>query len=251
MLRRMIRRAFAAVAALAIAMPLAADVTPVMPRMSSYHFGLFRRGPSWTPGRTPRTDSIQAGHMANIQRMADEGVLLAAGPFGDGGALRGVLIFRQDSTARLRQLVARDPAIASGRLTLDLYSWFAPAGIGEPYKRMAAQPGFRDSMVRMQLVLFKAGPQATREPTTEAMELQKAHVAGIFRGLLAGELATGGPFTDGGDLRSVLVYRGDSASAHRRALDDPAVKAGHLVVEMHPWYAAYGTMPGDTLRGAR
>jgi uncharacterized protein YciI len=224
---------------------------PPMPAMSSYHFGLLRRGPGWTPGRTPATDSIQAGHMANIQRMAEEGVLIAAGPLVDNGPIRGVFIFRQDSTARLRRLVARDPAVVSGRLVLDLFSWFAPAGIGEPYKRMAAEPGHRDSMVRLQLVLLRAGPKATREATPEAKALQQAHVAGIFRGLAAGELATAGPFSDGGDLRGVLVYRGDSTTAHRAALEDPAVKAQHLAIEMHPWLSAYGTMPGDTLRAAR
>ncbi|MGH7729698.1 MAG: YciI family protein [Candidatus Eiseniibacteriota bacterium] len=248
----MIRRRLAAVTlAVVLSPPLAADETPPMPAMSSYRFGLLRRGPSWTAQRTPATDSIQAGHMANIGRMAAQGVLLVSGPIGDKGDLRGVFIFRADSVARIRELAAGDPAIRSGRLVLDLYAWSAPAGIGEPYRRMALEPGHRDSMVRLQLVLLKTGPRFTREVTAETKSLQAAHVGGIFRALASGELATAGPFTDGGDLRAVLVYRGDSAYAHRRALEDPAVEAGHLTVEMHPWYTAYGTMPGDTLRVPR
>ena len=240
-------RGAACLFALFLAQSLAAEEMPI-PAMSRYQFGLLRRGPAWTPQRTPATDSIQAGHMANIGRMAEEGVLLAAGPMGDKGDLRGIFIFRADSTARLRELAGRDPAIRSGRLVLDLFSWFAPTGIGEPYRRSAQQPGHRDSMVRLQLVLLKAGPKATNEVTAETRPLQTAHLGSIFRALASGELAIGGPFTDGGDLWGVLVYRGDSTFAHRRALEDPAVKAGHLTVEMHPWYAAYGTMPGDTLR---
>ena len=231
--------------ALFLAQSLAAEEMPI-PAMSRYQFGLLRRGPAWTPQRTPATDSIQAGHMANIGRMADEGVLLAAGPIGDRGDLRGVFIFRDDSTARLRELTGRDPAIRSGRLVLDLYSWLAPSGIGEPYRRSAQQPGHRDSMVRLQLVLLKAGARAADAGTAGTRSLPAAHA----RALASGELATAG-FTDGGDLRGVLVYRGDSASAHARALDDPEVKAGRLAVEMHPWFAAYGTMPGDTLPGRR
>ena len=229
----------------------AQEPPPGMPAMSSYQFGLLRRGPSWTPGRTPATDSIQAGHMANIGRMAKEGWLLAAGPMGDSGDLRGIFIFRADSIARLREQVAQDPAVSSGRLVLDLYSWFAPAGIGEPYKKLAQRPGHRDSMVKMQLVLLKAGPRSSPEVTDEARTVQIDHVRGIFRGLASGELAVAGPFTDGGDLRGVLVYRGDSTFAHRRSLEDPAVKAGRLTVEMHPWWVGYGTMPGDTLGAAR
>ena len=218
-----------------------------MSGMASYRFGLLRRGPAWTAQRTPAIDSIQAGHMANIGRMADQGVLLAAGPIGDRGDLRGIFIFRPDSLASIRELAGDDPAIRSGRLVLDLYSWSAPAGIGEPYRRSAQRPGHRDSMVRLQLVLLKAGPNATNEVNAEPRSLQAAR----FRALASGELATAGSFTDGGALRGVLVYRGDSAFAHGRALDDPAVKTGHLTVEMHPWFTAYGTMPGDTLPGGR
>lgn len=219
--------------------------------MSSYQFGLLRKGPSWTARRTPATDSIQAGHRANINRMAEEGVLLAAGPLLDNGDLRGILIFHADSAARLRELVARDPAVRSGRLVLDLFPWFAPSGIGEPYRRMAQRPGHRDSMVRLQLVLLKTGPNATNADTPETRALQDAHVSGIFRALASGELAAGGPFSDGGELQGVLIYRGDSTFAHRRALADPAVKAGHLTVDLHAWFAGYGTMPGDTLHGVK
>lgn len=224
----------------------AAAMPAGMPAMAEYRFGLLSRGPNWTPGRTPATDSVQAGHMANIHRMADQGVLLAAGPFLDGGDLRGVFIFGADTT-RLRSLVNDDPAIRAGRLKMDLYSWWAPAGIGEPYKEMAKQPGFRDSMVRMPLVLLKRGPKWTAQPGADAARLQAAHVRGIFAGLASGVLATAGPFTNGDDRRGVLVFRGDSASAHRWAMADSAVQAGLLTVEMLRWYAAYGTMPGDTL----
>lgn len=239
---------FAAVAlAMTLAGTIAAGEPPPVPGMSTYRLGLLRRGPTWTATRTPATDSIQAGHMANINRMAQEGALLAAGPMGDRGDLRGIFIFRPDSVAALRERVARDPAVRSGRLVLDLLTWSAPSGIGEPYKRMAARPGHRDSMVRMQLVLLKTGPNATREATAASRELHLAHMGGILRGLASGELAAGGPIGDGGDLRGVLVYRGDSAFAHTRALEDPAVKAGHLSVEIHPWWVGYGTMPGDTV----
>lgn len=244
----MIRRLAVVALVLALALPLGADEPPPVPGMSSYRFGFLRKGPGWTAQRTPRTDSIQAGHMANINRMAREGKLLAAGPLLDGGYLRGILIFPADSAIRPHDEVGQDPAVASGRLALDLYSWSAPTGIGEPYKAMAKQPGHRDSMVRLQLVLLKKGPNSTSVATEQTEALQAAHVGGIFRGLASGELATAGPFSDGGDLRGILVYRGDSTFAHRRALEDPAVKAGHLVVEMHPWFVGYGTMPGDTLR---
>jgi uncharacterized protein YciI len=224
-------------------------VPPGAPAMANYQFGILRRGPAWTPVRTPVTDSIQAGHMANIRRMSEEGLLVAAGPLLDGGNLRGVFVFRDDSLVRLRALVARDPAVQSGRLVLDLYPWVAPAGIGEPYKRMAAKPGHRDSMVRYPLAILRAGPRAA-EAAGVADSVRDAH-ARIIPALASGALASAGPFRDKGELKGVMVFRGDSAAAHRWALADPRVRAGDLAVEMLTWFAAWGTWPGDTLATPR
>jgi uncharacterized protein YciI len=229
--------------ALLLAAPISA-VGGVIPPLATYQFGLLRKGPAWTAKRTPATDSIQAGHMANIHRMWEEGLLVAAGPILEGGELRGVFIFRADSAAQVRGLAARDPAIRAGRLVLDLHTWFAPPGIGEPYRRLAKQPGFRDSMITLQLGLLRRGPKAL---PPEVEQRNVAHVNGILDGLASSELATAGPIVEGGDLRGVLVYRGDSTAARRRALENPAVRAGEFTVEMHGWMSAYGNMPGDTL----
>ena len=236
---------------LAASIPATGDEMPPIPPMASYQFGLLRKGPAWTAKRTPATDSIQAGHMANIQRMWEEGVLVAAGPVLDGGDLRGVFIFHVDSAAQVRALAARDPAIQARRLVLDLHTWNAPPGIGEPYRRLAKHPRFRDSMITLQLGLLRRGPKATDAVTPALEQLRIAHVRGILEGLASGELATAGPCSESGDLQGVLVYRGDSTAARRRALEDPAVRAGEFRIEMHPWLSAYGNMPGDTLAPAR
>src|SRR5438034_692018 len=73
--------------------PTPARVEPVR-----YQLGLLSRGPAWTAEQTPHTDSIQAGHLANISRMAKLGVLVAAGPFTGGGDLRGVFVFAPEAT---------------------------------------------------------------------------------------------------------------------------------------------------------
>ncbi len=58
--------------------------------MTVYYLGLLRRGPAWTPEVTPATEQLQADHLAHIGRMDESGALLMAGPFLDGGDLRGV-----------------------------------------------------------------------------------------------------------------------------------------------------------------
>jgi uncharacterized protein YciI len=218
--------------------------------MSKYSFGLLRRGPTWTAERTPRTDSIQAGHMANIRRMHEAGLLVAAGPFENGGDWRGIFIFRGDSTERVLAMVAGDPAVASGRLVLDLYPWFAPAGIGDLYRARSQKPDHRDSMVTREFAMITRGPQWKRDPSPEVQANQRSHVEGIFRMLLAGELATAGPFTAAGpdtNFAGVFVFRGDSTAARALAAKDPAVQSGRLSLVWQRWWVAWGSFPGDTL----
>jgi uncharacterized protein len=221
---------------------------PPMP-MAQYTFGLLRRGPSWTPERNARTDSIQAGHMANIGRMHEAGILLAAGPFAGGGDWRGIFIFRADSLHRVREMAAGDPAISSGRLVLDLYPWYAPAGIGELYRERAKQPGHRDSMRVTQFAMLQRGPKFITAMTPEVRKIQNEHVAGIFRNLLSGQLATAGPLGDGPDstFAGILVFRADSATARSLAAADPAIQSGRLATRWLEWWVGWGTFPGDTL----
>ena len=66
--------------------PLQPEEKPPQFEVEKYQFGLLKRGPQWTPEKTPETQKIQEGHMANINKMARLGKLVAAGPMGDNGA---------------------------------------------------------------------------------------------------------------------------------------------------------------------
>jgi hypothetical protein len=59
----------------------------------------------------------------------------------------------------------------------------------------------------------------------------------------AGKLAVAGPVMDGSDLTGIFVFTVDAAEADALAASDPAVKAGKLVPERHPWMVAEGVLP--------
>jgi uncharacterized protein YciI len=96
---------------------------------SGYVFGLLVRGPKSTREQTEETKRIQEGHMANINRLAETGKLVLAGPFVDGGDRRGVFIFKVDSLSEAQALTDTDPAVIAGRLRIVLYQWSVPKGM--------------------------------------------------------------------------------------------------------------------------
>ena len=83
------------------------------------------------------------------------------------------------------------------------------------------------------------GAKWTPEETAETRRLQEAHMANIVKMGAEGKLVIAGPFADNGDLRGLYVFRvGTAEEAKALVESDPAVQAGRLRFELHPWYAA-------------
>lgn len=103
---------------------------PVWPlRQTDYIFGLLVRGLKWTKGQTEETKKIQAGHMANINRLGESGKLVLAGPFEGDGDRRGVFIFKVSTLEEAQALTDTDPAVIAGRLKIKLYRWSVAKGM--------------------------------------------------------------------------------------------------------------------------
>ena len=73
--------------------------------------------------------ALMKAHLANIERMANEGTLVLAGPFLDDGSLRGIYVFKVATVEEARALTATDPAIQAGRLEMELHPWYGSAAL--------------------------------------------------------------------------------------------------------------------------
>ena len=98
-------------------------------KMTTAYLGFLSRGPKWTPEKTPATEELQKAHIANINRLAETGKLVMAGPFGDNGTLRGIFVFKVGSLSEAKELAETDPSVKAGRLVIDLHPWMVPEGI--------------------------------------------------------------------------------------------------------------------------
>ncbi len=95
--------------------------------MKQYVMAFLKAGPKRDQDSATRA-TIQAGHMANIEKLAKEGKLVMAGPFMDDSEFAGIFIF--DTTPEeAKALTEADPAVQSGRLIMELHPWYGSAAL--------------------------------------------------------------------------------------------------------------------------
>jgi uncharacterized protein YciI len=96
-----------------------------------------------------------------------------------------------------------------------------------------------------ELVMLRRPTSAPDYPDEELERIQREHLA-FHEGLrAAGHVVTNGPVNGQPDpsLRGLTFYRTGSLERSRQlAENDPAVRAGRLVVEIMTWYCRPGTM---------
>lgn len=97
------------------------------------------------------------------------------------------------------------------------------------------------TMQKYFIVFLKSGPDRSQSEE-EAASLQQQHLdylGGLYE---QGIINLNGPTGGEGDIRGFSVYNvATLEQATELANADPMVKAGRLVVEIHPWWLAKGS----------
>ncbi len=104
---------------------------------------------------------------------------------------------------------------------------------------LARQLGADEYGMRNYVVAFlKAGPNRNQD-SVAAAQLLTAHLKNIQRMAREGKLVIAGPFLDDGDLKGIYIFNVQTVEEARKLTEtDPAIKAGRLVMELHPWYGS-------------
>lgn len=98
--------------------------------LESYTFVLLRRGPRADEFSEQELGELQAGHLAFLDRMGDEGHLLLSGPFRDQDdeTKRGFCVYRTGIDETKRLIAEGDPSVQAGRMSVEPMTWLTKKG---------------------------------------------------------------------------------------------------------------------------
>lgn len=172
-----------------------------------------------------QADKIMEGHMANINKMAKEGHLLAAGPFEGGG---GIFIFNSTSVNDVTEWMKADPGIQAERWKVEMLLYTPRAGsvcnVKEPYE-----------MTMYSFIRYI--PNIAKFNVQEAPEIFGKHDDYLKEIKKTGNVIAEGTFGD--NEGGILVMKGKVQLEVFET--DPAVREGLLELSFKEIYIAKGS----------
>lgn len=190
-----------------------------------YTFVFLNKKPDAEKISKEQSDKIMEGHMANINALAKDGKLLAAGPFEGGG---GIFILNTTSVDEAQSWLSKDPGVQAKRWDLEMFPYTPRIGsvcpVGEPYEMT------HYSFVRFDAVVSKFTASTYPQIINKHNEFLKKLEA-------TGNVVTEGIFgeNDGG----ILIMKGD---VQREIFEsDPGVQEGLMDVIIKKLFIAKGS----------
>lgn len=100
--------------------------------MKSYFLVILKTGTNTSTDNELISRSFR-GHLDNINRLAEEGKLIVAGPLGpNDNQYRGIFILNNVASAEeAEKLLLTDPAIKNGFLGYEIFPWYGSAALPE------------------------------------------------------------------------------------------------------------------------
>ena len=149
-----------------------------------------------------------------------------------------ILLFSACGTSNNEPKIVID-SVVEKKESIDLLSKEKPAYDSA----LAAATGADEYGMKQYVIAYlKRGPNRNQDSATAA-ELQKKHLENIVRMADAGQLVVAGPFMDDTDVRGIYIFNVSTVEEARALTEtDPAIQAGRLEMELHPWYGSAALM---------
>jgi uncharacterized protein YciI len=200
------------------------SATPLSAQSNSYVFIFLNKRTDQKELPKEQVDKLMEGHMANINKMAKEGHLLAAGPFEGGG---GIFIFNTKSKEDVSEWIKGDPAIQANRWNVEMLLYTPRTGgaclAKEPYE-----------MTMYSFVRYV--PNIAKFNVQDAPELFGKHDDYLKTIKKTGNVIAEGTF--GENEGGILIMKGEIQEEVIE--NDPAVREGLLELNRKQLYTAKG-----------
>ncbi len=107
--------------------------------MRKYVLVILKTSPTPVP-KGPERDEMFKGHFANMNRLAEAGILAVAGPLDGVDGWRGLFILAVDTIEEAKQHVATDPVISKGEMVAEYHTHYGSAAlmlVNEGHRKVA------------------------------------------------------------------------------------------------------------------
>ena len=114
--------------AMAGQVPQPSQKFPDVPKnLKPYFIALYVKGVKADQPQTPAEhDEFLRQHSAYIRSQVEAGKYLVAGPFTDGGQIRGMAVINAASAEEARAIAEADPGVKSGRMAIEVHPGILP-----------------------------------------------------------------------------------------------------------------------------
>lgn len=198
---------------------------PLLAQDKQYTIVFLHKRTDLTPLTKEESSRLMEGHMGNINLLAKEGKLLAAGPFEGGG---GLFIMNSTSKEEIKKWLQPDPGIKAERWHVEMLPYMprfrSVCPVKEPYTMVSYTFIRYDAIVSK----FTAGSYP---------EIMKRHNEYLAQLIKTGNVITEAIFNekDGG----ILIMQGDVQSDVLQM--DPAVQEGLIDLQVKKLFIAKGS----------
>lgn len=95
--------------------------------MKQYWFVLYTKGDA-PPLDSATSAATLKAHLAHQDEQGKRGLIQMAGPFGDKGDWRGLLLYDCDTKEEVEGYLKADPFVRAGQLKYELHPWYGSIG---------------------------------------------------------------------------------------------------------------------------
>lgn len=198
--------------------------------MKKLYFVFLNKGTNKAKLSDDDAKKMQAEHLGNLGKLGETRKGLLAGPLGDSGYIRGIVVLDVKSMEDVKECFKPDPFIQNRYLSMQAWRWAVDAKrIHEPETPFKLEEG--QTVILLKGPKYDAGKFA-RAWLQDAAKLEKSEL-----------LAVQGLFEHPGEKLGVAIFLGNDKDQVRRLLDaTEAAQAGLASFESHPQFYGKGAL---------